>query len=311
MTSALAPAVPAIVTFGVFEGLHQGHLTTLRLCLAWARASALRAVVVTFHPHPQAVLRGQAPPFIMPLAERLAALRSLGFDEVHVLAFNEDLAGTPAEDFLSTVFLGRLGMAGLVVGFNSRLGRGGAADASRLMALGGELGFEVRVAPPVLQDGLPVSSSRVRRAVQAGDLAQAARCLDRPYRLSGVVMRGDGRGRTLGFPTANLDPTHDLCPPSGVYGAWATCRGSRFPAVVNIGTRPTFAVLSRATSIEAHILDFRGDLYGQALGLDMLRPLRQERRFASAEDLKAQIRADIAAWHAICAESAPEGARSL
>ena len=289
------------MTIGNFDGVHLGH----QALLAEARHRSRLAVALTFMPHPARVLApAKAPPLIMPLARRLELLAASGADAVVVQRFTPEFAAVEADDFVRQVLAGQLGAGDVVVGFDFSFGRGRAGNVQRLQALGAELGMGVAIIPPVSVDGLPCSSTRVRALVTAGDMRRAASLLGRPFELEGTVVRGAARGRTLGFPTANLAPETELAPRVGIYAARArVCDGpddaTAHVAAVSVGRNPTFEGPSAPVTIEAHLLDFTGDLYGRRLRLEMIDWLRDEQKFDSAEALIAQIGADVARVRAL------------
>jgi len=289
----------AYAAIGVFDGVHVGHQSLLRMVVEWAAQRGGTPVVVTFQRHPQLALEGTRPPCITSLRHRLRLFEGLGVGLALVLNFDERLAAMSAEDFLRQVLCERLGARGLALGHDQRFGRGGLGDAALARRMGGELGLEVRVAPAVRVAGEVVSSTAVRSAIKAGWLERAAAMLGRPVSALGTVVRGQGKGRTLGCPTANLDLHYELQLPEGVYAGKAQASGREHDAVVNIGRRPTFAphglaYLDAEPLVEAHLLDFSGDLYGQELEVRFLKRLREERVFPSAEALKEQMARDVA-----------------
>lgn len=287
-------ARPSVVALGTFDGVHLGHRAILGTAVTHAREAGLQALACTFEQHPIEILQpARAPRSITTVEERLALIAETGVDGVVVLSFTPELAAVEPEAFVKEVLLGRLRAQQVVVGFNHRFGRGARGDAGLLQELASRLGFQAHVVPPLTVGGVPVSSSEVRTALQRGDVVAAARFLGRPYAIGGTVTSGAGRGRTLGFPTANLAPDGNLLIPRGVYGCLAHVDGVVHPSVVNIGVRPTFAETTLA--IEAHLLDFTGDLYGRRMRLDFMLHLREEMRFPSVEDLKAQIARDVEA----------------
>lgn len=286
-------AGPAVVALGVFDGVHLGHQAILARAVSRARQAGLTAVACTFDPHPLEVLQpDRAPVPISDLAERLALIAATGVQTTVVLAFTPELAAMEPESFVKEVLLDRLRAREVVVGFNHRFGRGARGDPALLQALAGRLGFQAHVMPPLTVDGVPVSSTGIRAALQAGDVEQATRWLGHPYTIAGRVEPGAGRGRALGFPTANIRPTRTPLVPTGVYTARLELEGRGYPAVVNVGVRPTFGE-SRLV-VEAHLLDFTGDLYGRDVRLALQRRLREERRFPDVEALRRQIAADVA-----------------
>lgn len=286
-------AGPAVVALGVFDGVHRGHQAILARAVARAREAGLTAVACTFDPHPLEVLQpDRAPVPISDLEERLGLIGATGVQATLVLAFTPELAAMEPETFVKEVLLDRLRAREVVVGFNHRFGRGARGDPALLQALAGRLGFQAHVMPPLTVDGVTVSSSGIRAALQAGDVERAARWLGHPYTITGRVEPGAGRGRALGFPTANIRPARPPLVPTGVYTAHLDLEGRRHPAVVNIGVRPTFGE-SRLV-VEAHLLDFAGDLYDRDVRLALRRRLREERRFPDAEALRRQIASDVA-----------------
>jgi len=284
---------PSAVALGVFDGVHLGHRAILGLAVTRARAGDMRSIACTFDPHPVEVLQpGRAPLLITTLEERLALIEGCGLDEAVVLPFTRDLASMEPEAFVKDVLVARLGARDVVVGFNHRFGRGARGDAALLASLGERLGFRTHVAEPLLVDGVAVSSTEIRGALQRGDLGLATRLLGRAYTLSGTITHGAGRGRTLGFPTANVLPTRPVLVAPGVYACMAEWAGRKERAVVNVGVRPTFG--ETALAVEAYLLDFSGDIYGQTMTLSFISRIREERRFPSVEALRAQIDADAA-----------------
>jgi riboflavin kinase/FMN adenylyltransferase len=294
LASAPPDAGPSAVALGTFDGVHLGHRAILGTALARAREAGIEAVACTFDPHPMEVLQPErAPRPITPLDERLQLIGETGVDAVVVLAFTRELAAVEPEAFVKDVLLDRLHAREIVVGYNHSFGRGARGDARLLEALAGRLGFRAHVVPPMTVDGAAVSSTGIRTALQRGDVAAAARSLGRPYAIAGTVSSGAGRGRTLGVPTANIAPDRPLLVARGVYRGLVTTQGKGHPAVVNVGVRPTFG--ETVLAVEAHLLDFTGDLYGRSVRLEFLERLRDEMRFASVEELKAQVARDIAA----------------
>ena len=290
---------PAAVTVGNFDGVHRGHQTLVARAVARAREAGERAVVLTFEPHPARVLDpAGAPAALSTPAQKEELLAGLGVDRLAVLPFDAAVAALSPEAFAREVLAEALGARHVVVGESFRFGHRRGGDARRLAALGEELGFSVSAVPAVLERGGPVSSSRVREELARGDVAAARALLGRPYFVDARVARGDGRGRTIGVPTANLEPENEVRPARGVYAG--RCRipgGATRVAVVNLGERPTFGG-GRAT-VEAHLLDFDGDLYGERVRLEFHARLRDEERFAGALALVARIREDVARARAL------------
>jgi riboflavin kinase/FMN adenylyltransferase len=293
LESVSPDARPSAVALGTFDGVHLGHRAILGTALARAREVGVEALACTFDPHPMEVLQpDRAPRPITPLDERLALIGEAGIDTVIVLAFTRELAAVEPEAFVKDVLLERLHAREIVVGYNHRFGRGARGDARLLESLAERFGFRAHVVPPMTVDGVAVSSSEIRAALQRGDVAGAARALGRPYAIAGPVTSGAGRGRTLGFPTANIDPDRQLLVPRGVYRGRVIVDGRPHAAVVNVGVRPTFD--ETVLAVEAHLLDFTGDLYGRRVRLEFVDRVRDEMRFPSVEELKAQVMRDIA-----------------
>jgi len=283
------------VTVGNFDGVHRGHQGLVEATVSEARSMGGRAVVLTFDPHPARVLAPErAPAPLMTLGQKAEALAPLGVDVLAVLAFNNEVAGQSPEEFARTTLAERLHASVVVVGSNFRFGRGREGDLPALRRLGSALGFRVQEVSPLVHEGEPISSSRIRAALTRGDVREARALLGRRFFVDGSVVAGEGRGRGLGFPTANLDVVNEALPASGVYAAW--CRTSDgghapLPAVANLGRRPTFQGVE--PSVEVHVLDFAADLYGQQLRLEFEEKLRDERRFPGPAALAEQIARDV------------------
>lgn len=300
---------PAAVTIGVFDGFHRGHAGVLARARAGADAVRGRLVAVTFDRHPQSVLSVRpGPPALGSRAETVARLLEAGADEVRVLRFDRGLAAKEPHRFLADHVFPFHRLAALVVGHDFAMGRNRGGTAAALAGLGRRLGFRVEAVAAVLVDGEAVSSSRIRNLLAGGDAAGAARCLGRPYALSGTVVPGDGRGRTLGYPTANLavDPRR-LRPARGVYAVRVTGPGLEAPGVANIGRRPTFG--EGAETVEVHVFGNPGDLVGSRLSMALVERLRPERKFNDANELKRQIGEDAARALALL-EAGGEGQKS-
>jgi riboflavin kinase / FMN adenylyltransferase len=288
---------------GNFDGVHRGHQAVLGEAVASARAQGLVPTVLTFDPHPGAVVGSGAPPALTTLERRADLVGELGVERMVVRTFDAAFAAWEPERFARELVAEALRAKVVVVGQNFRFGAGRAGDLALLRAVGARVGFEVRV-HAIARDALgPFSSSRARDAVAAGDLDEVGRVLGRPHSLSGTVVRGDERGRTLGFPTANLGDVPEMLPANGVYAVrveqFDTASGQYAPlagGVTNVGVRPTLrgtAGEPRRT-IETFVLGFSGDLYGERLRLQLVARLRPEQKFASLEELKDQIARDVA-----------------
>jgi len=290
-------ARPSVVALGVFDGVHLGHRAILDTAVARAKKDGGTAVACTFDPHPAEVLQPERAPLpITTLDERVALIAESGIGLTVVVAFTPILAAMEPETFVSEILAGRLGAREVVVGFNHRFGRGARGDAQLLREIGIRVGMHAEIVPPLDADGMPVSSSAIRAALQGGDVASAARMLGRPYFVSGNIVEGAGRGRSIGFATANLATDRPLLTPAGVYACRLSVGNVTHGAVVNAGVRPTFG--EKVFTLEAHVLDFSGDLYGRRARLDFVARLREERKFAGIEALKAQIAADVASARA-------------
>jgi riboflavin kinase/FMN adenylyltransferase len=280
------------VTIGNFDGVHRGHAALL--AEVRARASAVRGpeVALTFDPHPIQILRpDQAPAVLTTTEDRGQLLHELGADWVMFLRATPSLLGLSAADFFEQVVRQRLAARWLVEGVNFGFGHGREGNVETLARLCETAGVGLTVVPPVQVDGAEASSSRIREALLSGDVSEAARLLGRPYRLRGTVSRGQRRGATLGFPTANLEGVQTLVPADGVYAARTELDGQSWAAAVNVGPNPTFG--EDARKVEVHLIEFSGDLYGQRLTVDFLRRLRDTRRFSNATELVAQLRRDV------------------
>ena len=297
------------VTIGAYDGVHLGHQAVLREVRRLAGGRGLATVVVTFDRHPAAVVRpDSAPKLLTDLDQKLEVLAATGdVDYAVVLEFDRRRASQEAESFVTDLLGEALGARLVVVGEDFHFGRGRRGNVALLAAKGAELGFEVAGLPLVDVAGLdgPVSSTAVRRRVAGGDVAGAATLLGRPYEVRGVVAPGERRGRELGYPTANLAvPPEILLPADGVYAGWYVRPGGRaHPAAVGVGRRPTFGAGTPAPLVEANLLDFDGDLYGEAGRVQFTVRLRDDERFESADALVAQMARDVAAARRILADS--------
>ncbi len=291
--SRIAPGRPCGVTIGVFDSVHRGHQHLISLLMERARHDGLATVALTFNPHPRTVLRpGTAVTYLTSLEERVELLQGQGLDSVGVLAFTSELAQLSAEDFLS-LLVQELEMRLLVVGPDFALGRNRAGTISVMREIGERLGFRVEVAPLLAEADEKVGSSAIRQALAAGDVERVGRLLGRPFSLRGPIVAGDRRGRSLGFPTANIALGLDRALPAyGIYVTRAYVRESAHESCTSIGIRPTFNVEPRPV-VETFLLDFDEGVYGREMQIDLLHRLRGEERFASAEELIAQMHKDI------------------
>jgi riboflavin kinase/FMN adenylyltransferase len=279
-----------VLAIGAFDGVHVGHRHLIRSVVESAQAKGCQSALVTFFPHPSVVLGRAAPFYLTSNEEKLAQLEPLGLDSVVVVEFTPQTAQIRAAQFVG-LLTENLHMREMWIGHDFALGYKREGNVAFLQALGAERDYAVRAVEPVMLDGQPVSSSRIREALRAGDVRQANACLGRPFRLSGTIVRGAQRGRKLGVPTSNLAVWADhAIPANGIYACRAHVGGTIYNAVTNIGTRPTFDDGLRA--IEAHLLDFDGDLYGQTMALDIIEYQRPELKYDSAGALIAQMKQD-------------------
>ncbi len=284
-----------VVTVGTFDGVHRGHLAVLQEIARRARAAGRKSMLVTFSPHPLEVVNPQAaPPLLTTGPERREILAQTELDYVVFLRFDRELASYAPERFVREVLLARCGMRELVIGHDHGFGRGRSGDVETLRRLGASDGFAVDVVGLVELGGHAVSSTAIRRAVGGGDLATAARLLGRPYTLSGRVVRGAGRGRTIGIPTINVADFSDrkLLPPDGVYAAKVEWAGGSAGGMLNQGGKPTFGDARR--TVEVHLFDTNVDLYDQWVRVEWVERLREVRKFASVTELKQQLEVDRA-----------------
>ncbi len=289
------PFSRTVVTVGNFDGVHLGHRAILSRVKARAKELGSQAVVLTFEPHPVKVLRPQANlPLLTTPAQKFRLLAEAGMEAVVVLPFTREFSTLSARDFVVQYFVERLKVREVVVGHDYSFGRNREGNIELLKELGQTLGFTVQVVWAVEVNGAPVSSSLIRAMLKLGKVEEANRLLGRPYGVTGTVVVGKGRGaKMLGIPTANILPENDLLPASGIYAVVAHRGKEVLPGVANIGTCPTFD--GQELTLEVHIFDFSGELYGEKLDVEFIARLREERRFPSIEALAAQIRADIEA----------------
>jgi len=304
LESGLPPDVAGtVLTVGTFDGVHAGHRLVLERLAARAAETGLRSVLVTFEPHPLEVVNPAAAPHLLTVGdEKLEVLAESRLDYLAILPFTPTLAQYDAPTFVDAVLRERFGMRELLIGYDHGFGRGRSGDATVLQALGARRGFGVEVVPPVLgPDQRPISSTSIRRAIAGGDLERAEGALGRPYGISGVVIEGAGRGRTLGFRTINLSfpPPRKLLPPDGVYAVRVCTPLGAFGGMMNLGGRPTFDDASR--TLETHLFDAAPDLYGRRVRVDLIRRLRETRKFTAAGGLVEQLRHDEQAARAALA----------
>ncbi|WP_248491633.1 bifunctional riboflavin kinase/FAD synthetase [Tsukamurella sp. PLM1] len=299
-----------VVTIGVFDGVHRGHAQLIERATSEARERGLPAVLMTFDPHPAEVVRpGSHPPQLSTLTRRAELAEELGIDVFCVMPFTATVMAQPAEDFVHSVLVERLHAAAVVVGDNFTFGYRALGNVEMLARLGHKFGFSVDAVPLLTEHSVTYSSTYIRSCVDAGDVKAAAEALGRPHRVEGVVVRGDGRGRELGFPTANVaPPMFAAIPADGVYAAWFTVLGAgpvvgqvtpgeRYPAAVSVGSNPTFS--GRTRTVEAFVLDTSADLYGQHVAVDFVDRVRGMERFDSIDALLVAMGGDVDKTRAI------------
>lgn len=288
------PNTPVCAAIGVFDGLHLGHQAVLQKALDEARATRGLSLAITFDRHPNAVVAPQrVPPLIQSLRQRLRGLEIAGFHATWLIPFDASFSRIPPETFIHNLVQDVRQLSSLSVGTSFTFGHHRAGNLDLLQRLGARLGFAVHGIQPIAFDGHPVSSTRIRELIHAGQLDRIHPLLGRKYAIAGPVVRGAQLGRQLGFPTANLDVTGLALPPAGVYVATTSLSSTSYPAVLNIGRRPTVEPDAAETRFEVHILDFSGDLYDSDLEVVLHDRLRDEKRFPSLTDLQRQIRTDI------------------
>ena len=283
-----------VVTIGVFDGVHRGHQIIIGRAVELAAEAGLPSVVLTFDPHPSEVVRpGTHPPVLTSKGHKAELLEGLGVDVMCLLPFTQEFSRLGPDEFVHSVLVEHLHAAHVVVGENFRYGRRAAGDVAALTAAGRRFGFRVEGVPLQGAGETTWSSTYVRSCVDAGDVEAAAEALGRDHRVEGVVVRGDRRGREIGYPTANLEPIPwAAVPADGVYAGWLVHAGERHPAAISVGTNPTFA--GRERRVEAYVLDFDGDLYGEHVGLDISARLRDTLRFDDVAQLVEQMDRDVA-----------------
>ena len=283
------------LAIGSFDGVHLGHRDLILQLVDGAHAANCQAVVMTLFPHPSRVVRKLTTPiYLSTFEERIAWLGELGVNAIIQLPIERKIAAQSAATFMNRVNY-RLGLKNLLIGQNFALGHDRKGNADELSRLGHVLGFQVTVIPPLQLGGVVISSSQIRAWLGEGDVEMAARALGRPYRTCGPVVHGDERGGKIGIPTANLNIWREqMLPTGGVYACWAVVDNTRYRAVTNIGLRPTFHSEHPHVTVEAHLLDFSGDLYGRQICLEFIQRIRGEKRFDKVETLVKQITTDIA-----------------
>jgi len=290
--------VATAVSVGAYDGIHLGHRTVLNTLSGLAAERGLAPGVVTFDQHPAAVVRPESAPLLLTdQQQRVELFADIGIDYLYLLEFNKQRAATSDRDFVADVLVSRMNAKLIVVGSNFHFGKARSGSVESLRAFGEEMGFEVLGLDLFAEDDAlePVSSTAIRRALAGGDIAAANAMLGRRFEVRGEVSQGDKRGRLIGFPTANIKFRPGRAwPAKGVYAAWTTLAdGKRWPTALNIGMRPTFHEHAEQPLLEAHLIDFDGDLYGQDLRVEFVEFLRSERRFSGIDEISEQLKKDI------------------
>ncbi len=281
-----------VITLGNFDGLHKGHQELIRMVIRRAQETGGKSLVVTFRPHPLKILAPEkCPPLISIYEEKIKLIKKLGIDVLVKIPFTKEFASMTPRDFVKNILSDLLGAKEIFVGYNYRFGKGREGTIESLKAFGREFGFVVQEVEQVSINGETISSTKIRDLLKEGDVEHAARLLGRHYAITGVVIKGDGRGRTIGFPTANIAPKHSIMPANGVYAVKISARDKCYDGVANVGLRPTFD--QKDFTLEAHIFDFNEDLYGEEISICFIRRIREEKKFLNVEALIKQINADI------------------
>jgi riboflavin kinase/FMN adenylyltransferase len=281
------------LAIGVFDGVHRGHRQIIDQLVQNAHKNNSPAVILTFDPHPASVLTNKQIRLLTTPDERAEILFSLGVDTVITQRFTSDLSQATALDFM-TRLKNSLGLAHLLIGYDSALGKGREGDAKRLTEIGKELNYTVQVIPALSENEKIISSTEIRNFISSGNITEANNLLGYHYPLSGVVIHGAGRGKKINFPTANIDyPPHKATPSNGIYACWATLRNEKFMAATSVGFNPTFTPERQIQSVEAYLLDFERDIYGEDLKLEFVARLRNEEKFNSVDALIEQIAKDV------------------
>ncbi len=289
-----ASSQAAWVTIGTFDGVHLAHKAILEKLIKGAHASNCKAIVVTFNPHPAEALHNQSEPYYLcTLQEREALIKEMGVDQILTLKFDQQFANQSAKNFIDKLSK-EFEIAHMLVGHDFRFGINREGDFSTLRSLGKKYAFSVENFPPQTINGLVISSSEIRQLITKGEVRKASELLGRWYAMSGEVIHGDGRGKHIGIPTANIEVwSKQLLPLNGVYACMVELDSKSFPGVVNIGNRPTFYQPPAKQTIETHILDFNKEIYGKIMKVSFIERLRPELRYSSAEELISQIQNDI------------------
>ncbi len=296
------PFTNSVITLGNFDGIHLGHQELVRMVIKRAKEIKGQSMVVTFRPHPLKVLAPEkCPPLISIYEEKIELLSKLGIDVLVKIPFTLHFSEMSPPAFVKKILCDLLGTKEIFVGCNYRFGKGREGTTETLKQMGEEFGFKVNEVEQIFLRSEVISSTKIRQLLKAGEVEHAAGLLGRPYAITGIVIKGDSRGKTLGFPTANIASKHAIIPADGVYAVKLSARDTCYDGVVNIGLRPTFNAKSLA--IEVHVFDFNEDLYGEEVTIYFIKKLRQEMKFDSADALITQISKDIAEAKAVLAEN--------
>jgi len=289
-------AKSSIVTIGVFDGVHMGHQAVIKKVVSRAKAMGIISIVVTFDPHPMKILRGESlAPSLISLKHRVSLIKDMGVDRVIVMKFDKALSMIKPGDFIKNIIMAELKAKEIFVGGDFCFGRGAIADIEALKEIGKITGIKVRRVKAVKKRSRVVSSSEIRRLVVNGKIRDASKLLGRPFSILGTVISGAKLARSLGYPTANINPHHEVMPPSGVYAVRVKLNGKLFSGVMNIGTRPTFYDHGRDVepSIEVHIFGFHGSIYGKDLEIVFVNRIRAEKKFKTTDSLIEQVKKDV------------------
>lgn len=282
----------SIVTIGNFDGLHLGHQALIKMIINRAKETGSVSLVVTFRPHPLKILAPEkCPPLISIYEEKIRLFEKLGIDVLVKIPFTMDFSSMTPRVFVKDILCDLLGAKEIFVGYNYRFGKGREGDIQRLKEFGEEFGFRVVQVEQVSLNEEVISSTKIRHLIKDGDVEHAARLLGRHYAITGVVVKGDGRGKSLGFPTANIASKHEIIPADGVYAVKLFARDKFYDGVANIGLRPTFK--KKNSVIEVHIFDFNEDLYGEEISVYFIQKIREEKKFRDVNALTRQIKSDI------------------
>ncbi len=283
----------SVITIGMYDGVHRGHQYLLEAAVSRAHACDLSSVAVTFDPHPSEVVRpGSHPPILTSVGRKAELMAGLGVDALCVIPFTLDFSRLGPDEFVHSVLVAGLHAATVVVGENFRFGHKAQGSVDTLRELGERFGFQTEVVGIQRADDVPLSSTYIRACVAAGDMAAAATALGRPHQVEGIVVRGERRGRELGYPTANVEcPVHTAIPADGVYAGWLIRDGKPLPAAISVGTNPTFSGVQRR--VEAFVLEFTDDLYGEHVAVEFVTRLRGMERFDKVEDLVSAMDGDV------------------